>query len=175
MTLHADAWVQPNGATMLVLKPLEFLERVAALVPPPRRHLIHFHGNLAPNARVRPALVALARAPEEVPVSPAPVARAQEELPLQLPVSPKRPRLDWASLLRRAFAFDARFAPSGADVEVVEDGGPRISDGDLPHQHPERHREVVHPEAWGHGRREEGRPRVPVGRRFERNARGAAL
>ena len=51
--------------------------------------------------------MALARAPrEEVPVSPAPAARRQEELALQLPASPKRPRLDWAELLRRTFALD---------------------------------------------------------------------
>ena len=97
----------PNGATVLVLTPQAFLARLAALVPPPRRHLIHFHGGFAPNARVRPALVALARpSAEEAPISPPPALRPQEELPLRLPAPKRRPRLDWASLLRRTFALD---------------------------------------------------------------------
>ena len=39
-----------DGTTHLVLSPLEFMQRLAALVPRPRLHLIRFHGVLAPNA-----------------------------------------------------------------------------------------------------------------------------
>ncbi|MGP1679479.1 MAG: transposase [Giesbergeria sp.] len=38
--------------------PLEFMQRLAALVPRPRLHLIRFHGVLAPNARLE-SMVAL--------------------------------------------------------------------------------------------------------------------
>ena len=38
-----------DGTTHLVMAPLEFLQRLAALVPRPRLHLIRFHGVLAPN------------------------------------------------------------------------------------------------------------------------------
>ncbi|MGH8773510.1 MAG: transposase, partial [Burkholderiales bacterium] len=37
--------------------PHEFMQRLAALVPRPRLHLIRFHGVLAPNAKVRPAII----------------------------------------------------------------------------------------------------------------------
>jgi Putative transposase len=37
----------------LVMSPLEFMQRLAALVPRPRLHLIRFHGVLAPNAKLR--------------------------------------------------------------------------------------------------------------------------
>ena len=46
-----------DGTTHLVMSPLEFMQRLAALVPRPRLHLIRFHGVLAPNAKLR-ALVA---------------------------------------------------------------------------------------------------------------------
>jgi hypothetical protein len=36
-----------------VMSTLEFRPRLAALVPPPRLHLIRFHGVLAPNAKHR--------------------------------------------------------------------------------------------------------------------------
>jgi Putative transposase len=37
-----------DGSTALLLDPLELLERLAALVPPPRRPLLAYHGLLAP-------------------------------------------------------------------------------------------------------------------------------
>jgi len=40
-----------DGTTHVVMEPLEFMERLAALVPRPRLHLIRFHGVLAPNAK----------------------------------------------------------------------------------------------------------------------------
>ena len=42
-----------NGTTHVVMSPLEFMQRLAALVPRPRLHLIRFHGVLAPNAKLR--------------------------------------------------------------------------------------------------------------------------
>ena len=38
-----------NGTTHLVMSPLKFMLRLAALVPRPQLHLIRFHGVLAPN------------------------------------------------------------------------------------------------------------------------------
>ncbi|MGH2397983.1 MAG: transposase [bacterium] len=46
-----------DGATHIVMSPLEFMQRLAALVPRPRLHLIRFHGVLAPNAKLRPEIV----------------------------------------------------------------------------------------------------------------------
>ena len=37
---------QPDGSTQLRLTPLELLERLAALIPPPRLHRHHYHGVL---------------------------------------------------------------------------------------------------------------------------------
>jgi hypothetical protein len=42
-----------DGTTHIVMSPLEFLQRLAALVPRLRLDLIHFHGGFAPNARLR--------------------------------------------------------------------------------------------------------------------------
>lgn len=44
-----------DGTTHLVMSPLGFLQRLAALVPQPRLNLIRFHGVLAPNAKWRAA------------------------------------------------------------------------------------------------------------------------
>jgi hypothetical protein len=41
----------------VVLDPMSFLSRLAALVPPPRMHLVTYHGVLAPSARRREQIV----------------------------------------------------------------------------------------------------------------------
>ena len=61
-----------DGTTHIVMEPLEFMERLAALVPRPRLHLIRFHGAFAPNAKLRRKIVpcsarARYRAPDRSP------------------------------------------------------------------------------------------------------------
>ena len=46
-----------DGTSHIVLSPMEFMQRLAALVPRPRRHLIRFHGVLALNAKLRSTVV----------------------------------------------------------------------------------------------------------------------
>ena len=46
-----------DGTTRPVMSPLEFMQRLAALVPRPRLHLIRFHGVPAPNAKLRAMVV----------------------------------------------------------------------------------------------------------------------
>jgi hypothetical protein len=78
---------------------LAFMQRLAALVPRPRLHLIRFHGVLAPNAKLRALVV-----PQEVPHAPETAAPAQEAEPAQCEANcaHHRPvRLNWAKLLNR--------------------------------------------------------------------------
>ncbi|MCE2725192.1 MAG: transposase [Planctomycetaceae bacterium] len=65
----AATWVGPGrgrkstrpGANGVVeLSPFEFLDRLAALVPPPRKHRHRYHGVFAPNHTLRRAVTALA-------------------------------------------------------------------------------------------------------------------
>lgn len=57
----------PNGQTQLHLKPEEFLDRLAMLLPRPREHRHSYHGVLAANARLRKELVARAGLPINKP------------------------------------------------------------------------------------------------------------
>jgi hypothetical protein len=49
-----------TGQTHVVLPPVDFLRRLAALIPPPRFHTIRYHSLFAPNAKLRPLACALA-------------------------------------------------------------------------------------------------------------------
>ena len=42
-----------DGTTHIVLEPLDFIARLASLVPPPRMHLTRYHRMLAPHRRLR--------------------------------------------------------------------------------------------------------------------------
>jgi hypothetical protein len=50
-----------------VLTPLELIDKIAALIPPPRAHRHRYYGVLAPNSPMRAAVTALAPLPVIVP------------------------------------------------------------------------------------------------------------
>ena len=51
---------QPGASGVIELSPFEFLDRLADLIPPPRKHRHRYHGVFAPNHPLRPAVTALA-------------------------------------------------------------------------------------------------------------------
>ena len=79
---------------------MDFLGKLAALVPHPRKHLVRFHGVYAPNARLRSLVT-----PDD-PVEEACVHEVSEP-----PGSGGSHRLGWARLMRRVFAVDALECP----------------------------------------------------------------
>jgi hypothetical protein len=51
---------RPGANSVVELTPFEFLDRLADLVPPPRKHRHRYHGMFAPDHKLRPAVTALA-------------------------------------------------------------------------------------------------------------------
>jgi hypothetical protein len=70
-----------DGTTHLVMSPLEFMRRLAALVPRPRLHLIRFHGVLAPNAKLRALVVPKESAETEPTTEPTAAAECEMRPP----------------------------------------------------------------------------------------------
>ena len=95
-----------DGTTEFVFEPLDFLARLAALVPRPRSHLLRYHGVLAANARHRRLVVP----------APTPAAGADDE-----PVSARgRTPMSWMQRLRYMFDIDLRRCPRyGAALRVL--------------------------------------------------------
>lgn len=81
-----------DGRTQLRFAPLDFLRRLATLIPPPRKNLTRYHGVFAPNHHLRTGVVAYGRTDKHA--SPT------------CPRRPARRRINWADLLRRVFAID---------------------------------------------------------------------
>lgn len=80
-----------DGTTHFVFEPQELVDKLAALVPPPRFHRVRYHGILGPCASERDRVV------------PGPPE------PLEPALRPRR--LAWAELLRRVFAVDLLECP----------------------------------------------------------------
>ncbi len=99
-----------DGTTHLVMSPLEFMQRLAALVPRPRLHLIRFHGVLAPNAKLRSQVV-----PDESQPESAQAAGPEASL-----AHGRAGRIGWARLLKRVFGIDIEHCPNcGGELKII--------------------------------------------------------
>ena len=98
-----------DGTSAISFDPLTFIERLAALVPPPRAHPLTYHGVLAPASAWRDLVV-----PKRAPV---PAAHSHAASAPNLPTAPSTSarshsrRSTWAELLRRVFALDVLTCP----------------------------------------------------------------
>jgi Putative transposase len=105
-----------DGTTHLVMSPLKFMQRLAALVPRPRLHLIRFHGVLAPNSKLR-AQVVPKPSPQSAPVGHAAVSEqnGSEQNGSHRPVRPS-----WVRLLKRVFDLDLAHCPNcGGELKII--------------------------------------------------------
>jgi hypothetical protein len=104
-----------DGTTHLVLSPLEFMQRLAALVPRPRLHLIRFHGVLAPNAKLRSSWWCR-KGPTGGRTGGHRRLLPPAECVVQTETNPDRPdrphRIAWARLLKRVFDIDMQHCPN---------------------------------------------------------------
>ncbi|MCP3853037.1 MAG: hypothetical protein GY694_22830 [Gammaproteobacteria bacterium] len=112
-----------NGQTLLRLTSLELIDKLAALIPPPRIHRHRYYGVLAPNSPFRASVTAMAGQSLEqgaIKIQIAdknndPVEQAQED-------KPKRPpnRYLWAMLLARIYNLFPLLCPQcGAEMQVI--------------------------------------------------------
>jgi hypothetical protein len=96
-----------DGTTDIVLEPVDFMARLAALVPPPRVHLTRYHGVFAANAALRAAITPAGRGSK---------ARSCEA---QRP-TPKHVALSWARRLKRVFGIEIeRCVRCGGRLKVI--------------------------------------------------------
>ena len=102
------AW--SDGTSHLIFEPVDFLARLAALIPRPRTNLIFYHGVLAPHARWRSAVVAYGA---EVDTDAGVDAAGMDAPPAEEPGSrPSERGWPWAQLMRRAFSLDVLACPA---------------------------------------------------------------
>ncbi|MCZ6658060.1 MAG: transposase [Gammaproteobacteria bacterium] len=109
-----------NGTTHFVFEPLEFLAKLAALVPRPRANLTRYHGVLAPNAKYRSLVVPTPNRREKKRRKHA--IRSERALAVDTDRETDRPLapLSWAERLKRVFKIDIEVCPKcGGRLRVI--------------------------------------------------------
>jgi hypothetical protein len=111
-----------DGTTHVIFEPVDFIAKLAALVPKPRVNLTRYHGVFAPNSRHRVQVTPAKRGKGNSPSTP-------DELPERRPRK-RRASMTWAQRLKRVFNVDVETcrACGGAlriiacieDPEVIE-------------------------------------------------------
>ena len=90
-----------DGTCQILLSPQELLEKLAALVPPPRLNLVRYHGVLAPAS------------PDRAQIVPGPSVLTQTEGCEHADTAGRRVhRVSWAKLLARVFQYDVTVCPT---------------------------------------------------------------
>ena len=98
-----------DGTTQILLEPLDFLARLASLVPPPRRHLTRYHGVFAPHHALRAAITPAGRGRGARHTE----AAAEGHVP-------QHASMTWMQRLKRVFAIDIeRCRRCGGKLKVI--------------------------------------------------------
>ncbi len=101
-----------DGTTHVIFEPLDFIARLAALVPPPRLNLTRFHGVFAPNSPYRARVTPARRGQGAKPTKPTP---EKDRTPAEQQAS-----MRWARRLKRVFKVDVETCPNcGGSVKVI--------------------------------------------------------
>ena len=101
-----------DGTTHVIFEPLDFISKLAALVPKPRVNLTRFHGVFAPNSKHR-ALVTPGKQAKgsKTKVSDDTRDKSPEE---------RRGSMNWAQRLKRVFDIDVEICDQcGGSVKVI--------------------------------------------------------
>jgi hypothetical protein len=104
-----------NGTTHVMFEPLDFLARLAALIPKPRTNLTRFHGVFAPNSKHRADITPAKRGKAKKK------EKYSEETNWQDKTVPEQhAAMRWAQRLKRVFDIDAEVCEHcGGTVKVI--------------------------------------------------------
>jgi len=99
-----------DGTTHVIFEPLDFIARLAALVPKPRVNLTRYHGVFAPNSAHRALITpaGLGRGGKKA-------AETEEQTPTERHLA-----MTWAQRLKRVFNIDISTCPAcGGALKVI--------------------------------------------------------
>jgi hypothetical protein len=102
-----------DGTTHVIFEPLDFIARLAALVPPPRLNLTRFHGVFAPNSPHRARITPARRGRGGAKATKS--TQTEDRTPAE-----QRSAMRWAKRLKRVFQIDVETCPKcGGSVKVI--------------------------------------------------------
>ncbi len=130
LALTEEGWIElelktpyRDGTSHFVFDPMTFLERLAALVPPPRAHLVVYHGVLASAAAIRRDIVQreqIEAFPSEDFIREAAASASAPRSDRAATQSPMRSRnYTWAELMKRVFLTEVLRCECGGSRRLI--------------------------------------------------------
>jgi hypothetical protein len=114
-----------DGTTHVVFTPQELVEKLAALVPPPRLHLVRYHGVLGPCASERDRIVPAGQGARPTQFSSGPVSASTPSRVDGDPACPASATTpDSASIERLGSTPESELVASPSAIPVVSAGAP---------------------------------------------------
>ena len=115
-----------NGATHVIFEPLDFIAKLAALVPKPRVNMTRFHGVFAPNSKHRVQVTPAKRGKKSAPPETHWLDKSPEE---------RHRAMTWMQRLKRVFNIDIETCEAyGGQVKVIASiEGPAVIEHILKH------------------------------------------
>jgi hypothetical protein len=129
LTIRSDDKIQyelknpfRDGTTHILFSPLDFLSKLAALVPRPRHNLVRYHGVFAPNAKIRKLIVPknnkrLVKKIEDKWDDKKHKKMNTETVTREGLIAP----LTWAQRLKRVFNIDIICPLCGGTMQIITD------------------------------------------------------
>ena len=99
-----------EGQTFVQCEPLEFLDKIAMLIPSPRIHRHHYHRIFAPHSPLREQVTANARKRSSQLIPPL-VRKATEKV--------EKVSLNWAKLIARIYEANPLLCICGKEMKIV--------------------------------------------------------
>ena len=109
----------PDGTNAVVLAAHAFIARLAAIIPPPRRHVTRYFGVLSSHSALRSRIIPTAT--NATAAAPLPTDAQDEETPADNspPVKRKSKYIPWNELLRRTFNVELKCANCKGDLRLI--------------------------------------------------------
>ena len=109
-----------DGTTHFVFEPMEFLAKLAALIPRPRSNLTPYHGVLAPHAKYRNLVVPTANRRTKKKRKHRALTESKPTLDTVREADRPLAPLSWAERLKRVFQIDIEVCPKcGGRLRVI--------------------------------------------------------
>jgi len=107
-----------DGTTHVIFTPLEFIEKLAALIPKPRGHLTRYAGVFSRHSNLRPLVVPHELRARQVLVLPLEEGKEEEN---EKPKPNNPARISWAKLLKKVFDIDLSTCElcKGDNIKVI--------------------------------------------------------
>ncbi len=109
-----------NGATHVMFSPMEFIEKLASIIPLPYKHQVNYYGCLSSHSKLRPEIVGCSAVEScgwgdlQQECQNDGVAETESDDP------PASRYIPWAELLKRTFGIDLSTCPKcGGRVRVI--------------------------------------------------------